>query len=411
MGELAARRRTRVESASGAAVRVRVIMDDCGFDELAPAWARLHQAMGGSAFESFEWQRNWWRHFGGAANGCNLRLLLVESCGTVVGIAPLMIRAEKVLGSVRLHTLQFLAPDVSDYLGILCEDGSAEDVAGAVASALPDLKFDVLILRDLRDRTGVCALLLDRLKTLHWAASREPGERCPVTRLGDTWEATLKTFASSHRKKLSYLQRRLGKEFAVEFHQVKEPSELDAALSTLMDLHQQHWVGVAFSGAFHDEAHRRFHLETARAFLTRGWLVLGFLRLNHQVAASIYAFKIGKSLQFYLSGRGATDQFVKYSPGIAIHLYCMQEMIAEGVREYDFLRGTEAYKYTLGAEDFETWRLLAFPPRTRVARWKYTLSLRLHDFVAGAKALRRSLRRPRAGSPGASTTDEAQGET
>ena len=327
-----------------------------------------------------------------------------------VAVAPLMIRSEKVLGPVRLRTLQFLAPEISDYLGILCEGASADAVAGAIASSLPDLKFDVLLLRDLRDRTGVGAALLERLKALRWTVSREAGERCPVTRLGDSWEATLKQFTSSHRKRLTYLQRRLGKEFAVEFHRVRDAAELDAALSTMMDLHQQHWVGEAFSGAFHDEAHRRFHLETARAFLARGWLVLGFLRLNGQVAASMYAFKVGGSLQFYLSGRGATDEFVKYSPGVAIHLYCMQEMIAEGVREYDFLRGTEAYKYTLGAQDIETWRLLAFPPRAVVARWKHAVAVRLEDLVARAKTLRRALRRRDTVAPRGVAADQNEGE-
>lgn len=411
MGEPAAWSHTRVDTEASACVRVRVITDDRGFDDLGPDWMRLHDAMGGTAFESFDWQRNWWRHFGGTANGCSLRILVVERGSTTVAIAPLMLRADKVLGPIRLRTLQFLAPDISDYLGILCEDASTDEVAGAIASALPDLKFDLLLLRDLRDRTGVCTALLDRLQRLNWAASRESGERCPVTRLGDTWEATLKMFTPSHRKRLTYLQRRLGKEFAVEFHRVQDPAELDAALSTMMDLHQQHWVGAAFSGAFHGHAHRRFHLETARAFLARDWLVLGFLRLNGQVAASMYAFKVGASLQFYLSGRGATDEFVKYSPGVAIHLYCMQEMIAEGVREYDFLRGTEPYKYTLGAEDVETWRLLAFKPHARLARWKHALAVQVQGLVARAKALRRSLRRRRAGAQGPGVADDERGET
>lgn len=411
MGEPAARLHARVDTEASAAVRVRVITDERGFEELGPDWSRLHHAVGGTAFESFDWQRNWWRYFGGAANGCSLRIVVVESGGTMLAIAPLMIRSERVLGPAHLRTLQFLAPDISDYLGILCEPAHVDAVAGAIASSLPQLKFDLLLLRDLRDRTGVCAALLDRLQGLHWTAVREAGERCPVTRLGDTWEVTLKQFTSSHRKRLSYLQRRLGKEFAVEFHRVQDAAELDGALKTLMDLHQQHWVGVAFSGAFHDEAHRRFHLDTARAFLSRGWLVLGFLRLNGQVAASMYAFKVGGSLQFYLSGRGATDEFVKYSPGVAIHLYCMQEMIAEGVREYDFLRGTEAYKYTLGAQDIETWRLLAFQPRARVARWKYALALRVDGLLARAKALRRSLRRRRAGAQDGRAADNEGGET
>ena len=373
--------------------RVRVITDDMGFDEIGPAWARLHESVNGTAFESFEWQRNWWRHFGGASRGCSLHLLVVEIDGVVAGIAPLMVRSERVLGPIRLRTLQFLAPGISDYLGILCAGTHAITVANAIACHLADVRFDVLLLRELRDRSGVSNALLGRLRRMHWTASREDGERCPCTVLKESWEETLKGLSASHRKRLSYLQRRLGKEFAVEFHRVSDPLELDAAMSTMMSMHQQHWVSAAFSGAFHDSDSQRFHLDTARAFLARGWLVLAFLRLNGEVAASIYAFKVGGSLQFYLSGRGTADEFVKYSPGLVVHLYCMQEMIREGVREYDFLRGTEPYKYTLGAEDVMTWGLVAFKPGSHYAQRMRALAVRVNRLVKEVKALRRSLRK------------------
>ena len=47
---------------------------------------RLHEAINASAFESFEWQRNWWRHFGGAGRGCDSL-----DVGTVGGLLSLLV--------------------------------------------------------------------------------------------------------------------------------------------------------------------------------------------------------------------------------------------------------------------------------------------------------------------------------
>jgi CelD/BcsL family acetyltransferase involved in cellulose biosynthesis len=377
--------------------RVRVVVDDDGFDALSPDWMRLHEAINASAFKSFEWQRNWWRHFGGAGRGCSLHLLVVENDGVIVGIGPLMIRLEPVLGPIRLKAMQFLASGISDYEGILCEAVHSDGVATAMAHHLRNVRFDVLLLNDLRDATGVSSLLRERLAQSNWTVFQKKGDSCPHTVLGDTWEETLKGFAASHRKRLSYMQRRLEREFSVEFQRVTDPSQLNDAMLTMMSMHQRHWVGTGFAGAFHAASSQHFHLETARDFLRRGWLVLAFLRIDGKVAASLYAFKVGKSLQFYLSGRSETDEFVKYSPGIVIHLYCMQAMIREGIRDYDFLRGTESYKYMLGAKDFETWSLIAFKPGARYAEWKHNLGNRKRQLVAGMKDVRRSIRMRLAG--------------
>lgn len=391
-------------------VRVRVVADDEGFDRLESDWRRLQEATSVSAFKSFDWQRNWWRHFGGAGRGCVLHLVVVERDGVVVGIAPLMIRSDPVLGPVRLETLQFLAAGISDYLGILCEAHDAHPVATAIADHLRGVSFDALVLRDLRDLTGVSGLLLDRLGQAGWTVQRQPGETCPHTPLRATWDDTLKGFSASHRKRLSYMQRRLEREFAVEFRQVTDPAELDDAMRTMMSMHQQHWVGTGFAGAFNSADSQRFHLETARAFLGRGRLVLAFLRINGKEAASLYGFKAGKSLQFYLSGRSETDEFVKYSPGVVIHVYCMQAMIQEGIGDYDFLRGTESYKYTLGATDSATWSLLAFRPGSWYGRWKHGLGVRKGRLIEDMKALRRSIRQRLSGMEARQPADRASVE-
>ena len=61
--------------------------------------------------------------------------------------------------------------------------------------------------------------------------------------------------------------------------------------------------------------------------------------------------------------------------GLVQHRLCMEDLISQGVRTYDFLRGTERYKYELGAVDVPNWTLQVFRDGARLARIKNTLAL------------------------------------
>ena len=64
-------------------------------------WERLFvETPNASFFQSFDWFEAYWRHYGAAQR---LRLLIVESCGKVIGIVPLCVRQEQHrLGPVRV---------------------------------------------------------------------------------------------------------------------------------------------------------------------------------------------------------------------------------------------------------------------------------------------------------------------
>jgi tetratricopeptide (TPR) repeat protein len=56
-----------------------------------------------------------------------------------------------------------------------------------------------------------------------------------------------------------------------------------------------------------------------------------------------------KSLLFYMGGR--MEGLNNPAPGLVLHAYSIRTAIAAGFATYDFLRGNEAYKYSLGAEE------------------------------------------------------------
>jgi CelD/BcsL family acetyltransferase involved in cellulose biosynthesis len=55
---------------------------------------------------------------------------------------------------------------------------------------------------------------------------------------------------------------------------------------------------------------------------------------------------------------GFDPKLKRMSPGAIIIAHAIQEAISRGLKEFDFLRGSESYKYRWGARDRETYRVL-----------------------------------------------------
>jgi tetratricopeptide (TPR) repeat protein len=56
-----------------------------------------------------------------------------------------------------------------------------------------------------------------------------------------------------------------------------------------------------------------------------------------------------KAILFYITGRD--ENWKTPSPGLILHGYCIRRAIEDGFKTYDFLRGTEPYKYMFGPDD------------------------------------------------------------
>ena len=67
------------------------------------------------------------------------------------------------------------------------------------------------------------------------------------------------------------------------------------------------------------------------------------------MAAAVHALLGSDRILFYLSGFDPAFRFE--SPGTILLGAMLEQAIAEGRREANFLRGAEAYKYAWGARD------------------------------------------------------------
>ena len=79
-----------------------------------------------------------------------------------------------------------------------------------------------------------------------------------------------------------------------------------------------------------------------------GWLSLDFLEVEGARVAATFSFVY--SGVFYLYNSAFDASWGAQSPGIVLVVRLIRRAIEQGIRRFDFLRGTERYKFDLGAE-------------------------------------------------------------
>jgi CelD/BcsL family acetyltransferase involved in cellulose biosynthesis/dTDP-4-amino-4,6-dideoxygalactose transaminase len=297
-------------------------------DDAREPWQEL-AARTDNVFATWEWAAAWWQHLGRPGG---LRVLLRPG----VALLPLQLTRER-----GLRVLRFVGHGPADQNGPVCAADDAPAAARALRQALtgPLRAWDLLVGEHLPADQGWDALI---------GAPAVAREASPVVDLaGRDWEAFLATQSTGLRKQIRYQERRLEREHELRYRLAADPDRLDEDFALLCRLHAQRWAGGE-SDAFRG-ARRAFLADFARRALARGWLRLWFLELDGRPAAAWLGFRYGGVESYYQGGRDPA--FDDRSVGAVLVAHTIREAIGDGMREYRFLRGGEAYKSRLATRD------------------------------------------------------------
>jgi len=154
-----------------------------------------------------------------------------------------------------------------------------------------------------------------------------------------SWDELLASRSANFREQVTRRERKLRRERHLQFRLTVDPARLQADLDVLFALHDARWRGA--SDAF-EGTREAFHREFAARALARGWLRLWILELDGRPAAAWYGFRFRGTESFYQSGRDPA--WARSAVGFVLLAHTVREAMQDGVREYRFLRGGEAYK-------------------------------------------------------------------
>jgi CelD/BcsL family acetyltransferase involved in cellulose biosynthesis len=340
-----------ISRSTGGNIETQEIRDFARLDTVRRDWKLLWLRAGDTTpFQSPEWLIPWLRRF-----ARDWLALAFWDADRLVGVIVL-VRSQRDPSS----KLFLAGQGISDYRDGTFERGFEAVVVKAALRWLANSGFENCELANLPSWSPL--LSLARL-----AGARQKtfaDQICPVLRLPGSVGALGSIVPERQLEKLRYYRRRAVREQGM-FVDCAIEQNIAEALATFIDLHGRRWEERGERGVLADPEIAGFHYEVARAFAVDRILRLYLLRLGSQAAGALYAFAHKHRTYYYLSG--FEPRFKNFSPGMLLIGHALEQAILEGAEEFDFLGGTERYKYAWGAVDRPTFTLELTPSLTSEA--------------------------------------------
>lgn len=330
-----------------------LIVGDEVFDLLVGEWDALAgRGMTDTPFQGWAYQRAWWTHLHPA--GSTLLTVIVRDetdAPAAIGCFYHLDGALYFNGCI----------EESDYLDLIAPAERAEWAWRAVLDCLEAVDtpaWERLELCNIPENSPTRAILPALTQQRSYTHHEEQAEVCPIINLPDTFDAYLESLDSKQRREISRKLRRA--EAADMTTAVIGPEDdLDAAVGRFLELLQ---MSTFEKREWLNEGRRAVFYEVARAAHTAGTLQLMFTGIEGQTAAALFNFDYKGRIWVYNSGLDPTA-FAALSPGVVLTAAAIERAIDLGRAQFDFMRGSEEYKYRLGAVDSRIYRLqLQRPP-------------------------------------------------
>ncbi len=342
-----------------------------------------------SVFSTMEWLLPWWRAFAGHDR---LQVLAWRnSSSRLMGLAPLSLTLHRSFGA-RLRLLRLMGDGShdSDNLDLPVAPGHEAQFSRALLDWLESRgkTWDVCRLNTMPAYSPVGTQLVRELRARGWPAytSTRPWS---VIELPESWEAYLKSLSSKERSKIGLRTRRLEKYYKkVGFKRCTEEAELDRALEALFDLHTMHWQLRGLPGTLCVPARRQFYHELSRRLLARNRLEFWLLELDDKIVAAQFGLRYKNTV--YSLQEGFDPAYSADSVGYVLRGNVLKYLIDDGVRQYDFLGGTDESKMRWGAELKTYLNIELARPRTQGS---FHLMLK-HKMADAKRWLRKRFPRP-----------------
>lgn len=291
-------------------------------------------------FATPQWNKVWWQEFG---EDKELFVLTMTDGDETVGIIPLYRKHED-----DRRFLRFIGGiDLTDYLGPIC----SLDDRGAVAEALvgwladTEVEWDEFDAHNLPVPLGFTEFLVDHAHRHSFEFRVDQEETTAVLPLPSDWDEYLQQLEGKERHELRRKRRRLGKDHPdVRLRSFTEDSLL-ADLKSFVELHR---LAEGRKGRFMGPKIASFFEHIANAFAPLDWLRLEVLEIGDRAIAATFGFQLDKT--FYLYNSAYEPTLGRLSPGYVLVSQLIEDAIDRGLKQFDFLRGPERYKYQFGAK-------------------------------------------------------------
>jgi CelD/BcsL family acetyltransferase involved in cellulose biosynthesis len=343
-------------AAQPAAPAIRVVAHEslAALRSLEQPWRNLFaQSASAGPFLDFDWICSWAELF--AAGPGRLHVLAVHEGADLIGIAPWLLVEPRRWYEPRRLTFLGAEPTACDYLDVLCAPQAERSVAAALHAHLFQSGAAPW------QRLELCGVRAGSAFLFHFAECFEQagkhvevaaGAYCPRRRLAAS--AAQEALADPRPARLRYHRQRLERAGALRYeHCGGGEAGFAAALAEFSALYGLRWGAPS--------AALRFVQAHAGRVPGAPQLCVDLLRVDARAAAGLVHLRRGDALYMYLMAVDR-ERFHNVSLGNVLLAFALERAAADGVRVYDFLRGSEDYKHRWASEAERCVDLIAYRP-------------------------------------------------
>jgi CelD/BcsL family acetyltransferase involved in cellulose biosynthesis len=347
-------------------IRHTVISSKEEFDNLESQWNQLSEQTDSHVFQTFDWNRTWWKYFGDFGK---LQIFVLYDGDNVVGIAPLFLDTYPLFGIPSFTCLRMIGSSVektkdgplmgtnaySDYLQfIILDTYAASFYEHLMVFIKNETHFNALILEEIPERSSTLEILEQDFSSIGFKVDIKNTSKTARILPGENgWEGYLKNLSANERKNVRKSLRKTENNGENVFRVVVLDDNIDFEyyLAQFAELHQDQWNREGLPGTFSQNSMKNFFLETCGKLLNKESIRIYALLpaeasgIENSVAMAIV---IIYNNQMYLQ-HGAMDvssPLIQIGPGKILNTTIIKEAIQSNYT-FDFLRGDEVYKQRL----------------------------------------------------------------
>ncbi len=311
-------------------------------DELADyeeRWEALRKKCVGPIYTSFDLATLWLEAYG---KDLTPQILAVEDQGDLVGMAQLYLKRHRT-SAISISILSYVGQggDLGfNNLRVLFEP-SRPEVLDRIVVETGKLDWNIMQTSYMEDN-WYNRLMVDRLKSSWNTQEIAPVAMTiyPFPESGDI----LGGFGKKTRSNIHNRMNNLEKADRVKLRPIPV-DDLDRAIEIYGEQHIGRWQERGGS-IFNERKNFEFLKRVLQVSLNKHFGFAYELLIDDQVAAQTFGFLEGDFARGYMMGMN--NDFAKYSPGLLMMTYAMDDLRTKGVRAVDTGAGMEGYKQHMG---------------------------------------------------------------
>ncbi len=286
------------------------------------------------------WMRLWWEAFQPPPHPS---LPAVWRNDELIGIAPMVFTGNQAafIGN----------SDVCDYLDFAAHPEHTGEFLEILLEYLREQGVKTLFMAPVRCDAQAPALLREIARREGLAFSCQEEDVSLEMQLPGTWDEFLLGLSGRERHETRRKFRRLHEAGQVNFRVVERPDEVRDEMETFLHLFK---LSRQDKSRFMSEQMTFFFRSQAREMAAWSLLKLMFLDIDGHPAASVMCFDYRGSLLLY--NNGYDPRFLPLSVGLMSKVLSVRYAIEQGKRKYEFLKGSEKYKFRLGGKPVHIYR-------------------------------------------------------